>query len=267
MKRLIHSSLSLVSFALLFMTVACSHTKRTVSQLDELTPDVSDSAQVEKAADSTIEEVAPVAENTKEEAVKEEAVEEVAVATEGAKAPETVALNEAPVENSAEAKEADVESPVSSVADILAKVDNFKVEPAAPAPVAEKAPAPKEAPAAKANATAFLLDTEKSAINLKTVEKDLASAKRRVSKPKKGGASQPKVQTTTQMKVEEPAPVVAQAPKVEPKAEEAPKPDLASSDLSSLIEKNLLWVAFGIVGGIVAAFVTIRNRKKSDPLG
>ncbi|NBT59789.1 aminotransferase class V-fold PLP-dependent enzyme [bacterium] len=51
------------------------------------------------------------------------------------------------------------------------------------------------------------------------------------------------------------------------KNEEAAKQEqqLASPNLSSVIERNLFWVALAIVGGLISVFFTIRrNRKSTD---
>lgn len=273
-KRLIPNCLGALSLTLLLMTVACSHTKRTVSQLDELSPESNSSAQAEKAVESSPmeETVAPVSSSDEALAPEAASVEapsesaEVAVVSEVPQASEELSSGveslvapEQPSEVSVN-NEPVLDNTLSEAADTMAKVDDFKAEAPASVPV----PEPSQG---------FLFETEKNpSLDLNTVEKDLASARKRVRKPKKEGAALPKVETTAQMKVEEKPKVVAAVappkPSPQPQAvvEEAPKPELASSDLSTVIEKNLLWVALGIVGGIVAAFVTIRSRKKSDPL-
>ncbi|MFM8270288.1 MAG: hypothetical protein ACKN9V_08885, partial [Pseudomonadota bacterium] len=43
------------------------------------------------------------------------------------------------------------------------------------------------------------------------------------------------------------------------------KKELASADMSSLLERNLFWFALAIVGGVISVFFTVRrNRKSTD---
>lgn len=50
---------------------------------------------------------------------------------------------------------------------------------------------------------------------------------------------------------------------VAPNAEE-PKKELASANVSNLIERNLMWFALAIVGGLIAVFFTVRRNRKSN---
>lgn len=231
----------LLAMGLLFLSVACSHNRPSVSKLEGLSEDVAQQEEVAKAdvvAPAAQEEAAPEtspvdndfsvpsnpatteakpeqngieAEVKSEAAVKEEGVvsDEVAVKEEPAVKEEALAQNEFSV-------------PVTSV-------DSVKVE----APVAE-------APA--------LVATQNESDFAAQVQSDLDSVGRKKKKHRKW-----KKNLETNLSALNEAVVPQEA-----------KKELASANVSNLIERNLLWFALAIVGGLISAFLTVRRSRKSS---
>jgi len=235
-QRLFKSSFYLMALSFLFLSVSCSHTQRKVAKLDELEQfDEStatslnvDSSKAEDKSDTKDGEakapsVGPVSQN--DFAVPEDG----ALANPEAQQPraESDFAVPTPDQNSqqeVEPKSEDSAAQAPTEQVVQNDLDSIKEEATAVVAEAPKAP---EAPSVVAEA------------------------------PKPSQA---------------PAAVVAEVPKAPTPealaadaldAEENKEVEMASANISSLIEKNLLWIAFAIVGGVIVAFLNIRRNRRS----
>lgn len=233
---LLKKSFNLVALGFLFLSVSCSHTQRKVSQLDEL--DQFDDAQSAELA---------------QEIKKDEAKVQAQAEVKPAPSTEPVTENEfaVPAEGS------------------LANKDlGLRTESEFAVPVAEAQEMVAQAPA------------ENKGVDEPTVTNDLAALMDNTNAGEAPVVESPKTDPAPQKDL---AKVVAAAApkKVRPKVA-APEPsqeavaedvvnakeeeqdaDLASANMSSLIEENLLWVAFAIVGGVIITFLSSRRNRRS----
>jgi len=229
-----NKTLSAVTIGFLFLCVSCSHTKTTVSSLEGLS---SEASPVEENTEDKLANTAPTQEvaNTEAVAPVEEAapVKEVAAAEEAPNTQVVPATEEvAPREEVAFAvPEAVIESPVVATND----------EPSAVSPNAE------EAPSEPAVSTDSAPDKK---------DRDINSKRKR--KPRRNRRHRGK--TADNLDIEEL--LNAYSNKVD-KTEKG-KPDLASADLTSFVEKNLFPLALFMVGALIATFFAVRRNRKTD---
>jgi|694.fasta_scaffold57531_5 hypothetical protein len=235
-----NKTLSAVTIGFLFLCVSCSHTKTTVSSLEGLSSEaspveentedkVANSAPTQEVANTVVvaplEEAAPV-----EEAAS---VEEVAGVEQAPNTEEVAATEEvAPKEEAAfTVPEALTESPVVATND----------EPSAVSPNSEEAPSQ---PAVSTDSAADKKD------------RDINSKKRRKHRRHRRHRGK----TADNLDIQEL--LNAYSNKVD-KTEKG-KPDLASADLTSFVEKNLFPLALFMVGALIATFFAVRRNRKTD---
>jgi hypothetical protein len=247
-----------VSF--LFLSVACSHNRTAVSQLEGLSEEVAanqgeklaedESNQAEVAAPAEVVSEAEVASQPEvvAQAVVAPAPEAVPTTEVVATASPTVAENEFAVPESVP----NVEEPVKN----NAPLEVAKVEGEFAVPVAESTVLGVSSEEPQSSVTA---QNENDVAN--QAQKDLDSVSRKKRKRSKKGWSNTVSKLDEAILAEKMAQENAEA-----QAEVAePQKELASPNMSTFIERNLLWFALAIVGGLISVFFTVRrNRKSTD---
>ena len=252
LQRFYKSSFYLMALSFLFLSVSCSHTQRKVAKLDELeqfdestaTSLKVDSLKAEDKSDSKEEEAkapsaGPVSQN--DFAVPEdgalanpEAQQPRAESDFAVPAPEQNSQPEAAPKSEDSATQAPIEQVVQN------DLDSIEEAPEAPAVVAE-APKPSQAPAA-------VVAEAPKAPEASAVVAEAAKL-----------SQAPAAVVAEAQKAPTPEALAADAMD----AEENKEVEMASANISSLIEKNLLWIAFAIVGGVIVAFLNIRRNRRS----
>lgn len=225
-----------LAITLVFLTVACSHTKRTVSQLEELAPEETEVAASSEASETAnFSESVDLAENTVDTPVVEET-----------EAPAEIkeSSDEVKTESSKEAEEviAQLES-----AEAVPTEEPSQVEMAANDPVKNTEVIQPEVKVEPELGSQPVIEEK---VDLKSVKKDLASVTAVVAKK----VSPPPVSPKKKVGVEK-------KPEVR---EEKPKEELASADMSQLLERNLFWVALAGFAGFLVIFFTVRRNRKSS---
>lgn len=247
--KLINKVFGFLAMGLLFTSVACSHKRAVVSELEGLSQEESTTAEAttENPVESKETEKAPVSENT---VVPEEAKE-----ADVAKVPESTENNVAPTE-AAVTKEAEavpnefaVPAPVVSSTDLA---DQVKAD------LQGVGEPQKKAPVTTLVARDFNSKTQSDLDDVGGTSKRKKKKKHRV----RGRHNE----LSRWDELVEAAKVAKNAQSAEEaKEEELKNEQLASPSISSVIERNLFWFALAIVGGLVSAFLSVRrNRKSSD---
>jgi hypothetical protein len=252
-----------LAISFLFLSVACSHNRTAVSQLEGLSEEVA-ASQAEQ----------PAAEESKQAEAPTPAPAEVVSEAEVASQPEVVAQAEAaPVTEVAPSPEVAPVTEVVPTTEVVATVspsapeNEFAVPESAPVEVA-KVESDFAVPVAESNVLGAPVVEPQSSVAtqndndvLNEAQKDLDSVSRKKRKKSKKGWS------NTVSKLDE---AVLAAKMAEENAEaesevSAPQNELASPNMSTFIERNLLWFALAIVGGLISVFFTVRrNRKSTD---
>ncbi len=248
-----------LAMSFLFLSVACSHNRTAVSQLEGLSEEVA-ANQGEKLAEDES--------NPGEVAAPAEVVAQAEVASQ----PEVVAQAEAaPVTEVAPSPEVAPVTESVPTTEVVATVspsapeNEFAVPEAAPIEVA-KVESDFAVPVAESNVLGAPVVEPQSSVAtqndndvLNEAQKDLDSVSRKKRKRSKKGWS------NTVSKLDE---AVLAAKMAEENAESEvsePQKELASPNMSTFIERNLLWFALAIVGGLISVFFTVRrNRKSTD---
>jgi len=245
-----------LAMGLLFLSVSCSHNRTTASKLDGLSEEVSMAAE-ETAPEAKSEDTTEPVKNEEvsvQEVVPQEKVEVAVEAVAPQENAETPATESAPEEVAVQevAPAANPEAPVQEAApketvEAIARVESDFAVPVEENPVSEK-----QAPVTTLVAKEFAAQAKS----------DLDSIGEDSSRRKKKKRSRVRGKRDELSRWDE---LVAAAKLA--KNEEAAKQEqqLASPNLSSVIERNLFWVALAIVGGLISVFFTIRrNRKSTD---
>jgi hypothetical protein len=262
-----------LAMSFLFLSVACSHNRTAVSQLEGLSEEVAASQVEQQAAEESNQaEVAAPAEVVAQAEV--EAPAEVVAVTESAAQPEVVAQAEAaPVTEGAPSPEVAPVTESVPTTEIVATVspsapeNEFAVPESAPVEVA-KVESDFAVPVAESNVLGAPVVEPQSSVATKNdndvlneAQKDLDSVSRKKRKKSKKGWG------NTVSKLDEAVLAAKMAEEnAEAQAEAAePQKELASPNMSTFIERNLLWFALAIVGGLISVFFTVRrNRKSTD---
>jgi hypothetical protein len=250
-----------LAMSFLFLSVACSHNRTSVSKLEGLS---------EEVAASQVEQQATEESNQAEVAAPAEVVSEAEVASQ----PEVVAQAEAaPVTEVAPSPEAAPVTEAVPTTEVVATVspsapeNEFAVPESAPVEVA-KVESDFAVPVAESNVLGAPVVEPQSSVAtqndndvLNEAQKDLDSVSRKKRKKSKKGWG------NTVSKLDEAVLAAKMAEEnAEAQAEAAePQKELASPNMSTFIERNLLWFALAIVGGLISVFFTVRrNRKSTD---
>lgn len=250
-----------LAMSFLFLSVACSHNRTAVSQLEGLS---------EEVAASQVEQQATEESNQAEVAAPAEVVSEAEVASQ----PEVVAQAEAaPVTEVAPSPEVAPVTESVPTTEVVATVspsapeNEFAVPESAPVEVA-KVESDFAVPVAESNVFGAPVVEPQSSVAtqndndvLNEAQKDLDSVSRKKRKKSKKGWG------NTVSKLDEAVLAAKMAEEnAEAQAEAAePQKELASPNMSTFIERNLLWFALAIVGGLISVFFTVRrNRKSTD---
>ena len=250
-----------LAMSFLFLSVACSHNRTAVSQLEGLSEEVA-ANQGEKLAEDES--------NPGEVAAPAEVVAQAEVAPQ----PEVVAQAEAaPVTEVAPSPEVAPVTEAVPTTEVVATVspsapeNEFAVPESAPVEVA-KVESDFAVPVAESNVLGAPVVEPQSSVAtqndndvLNEAQKDLDSVSRKKRKKSKKGWG------NTVSKLDEAVLAAKMAEEnAEAQAEAAePQKELASPNMSTFIERNLLWFALAIVGGLISVFFTVRrNRKSTD---
>lgn len=268
-KRTLEGFLGVVAISMLFLTVSCSHTKRNTSQLDGLSAEDAVTEATNEPTEANNAEV--VAEANTSDASTEAAPEESAPAMTVARTESDFAV---PGDEAAESSSTNApfnDSVVSSSTETVANaVTNSAVSEDLKA-VSENPVQPESVVVASTQDApgSTLFDSELKAGAVtgsapdKNNSKENASGQRSpASTKKKQGRSKKAKDNTADADITN-GTVTTQAEG----AAAAPEKELASASLNAIIERNLLWIAFGIVGGVITAFFAVRrNRRSNDHL-
>lgn len=256
-QRLYKSSFYLMALSFLFLSVACSHTQRKVAKLDELEQfDELTATELKEEAKQDAKKSAPEKANSAE-APSESPVSQndFSVPADGALANPEAQLRvasdftsptpeEAPQPPAEPQKEEAVaNAPTEEV--LKNDLEQIKEEPVkVEAPVASNAVAP-QAPKVEAAAPAAAEVAKVAEASPAAAVASNAVEARTVEAKDSGAPSQEALAADAQ------------------DAEENKEVEMASANVSSLIEKNLLWIAFAIVGGVIVTFLNIRRNRRS----
>jgi len=266
-KRNLEGFLSFVAISMLFLTVSCSHTKRNTSQLDGLSSEDAVTEAANEQADANNTEVA--AESKASDAAAEAAPEEAAPAMTVARTESDFAV---PGEEATDASSTNAPSSDSVVAPSTETVANAVTSSAVSEDlktVSENPVQPESSTVASnqeaPGSTLFDSELKAGAVTGSTPgnnnAKDAANQRSPASPKKKQGRSKKPKDNTADAGVTN-GTVTTQ---VEDAA--VPEKELASASLNAVIERNLLWIAFAIVGGVITAFFAVRrNRRSNDHL-
>lgn len=239
----------------MLLSVACSHTRTASNQLDGLSDEVATAAEVETQAEARNEAQPADSSSAEVPQAGDFSVpsDEVAVVTDAVNAPEAEEASPSP--------EAPSDENVAEEKDMLAMVEAdlksaMESEPAPVTTVTAKAiePAPELASESKktSNPNSDLEDYTKM------VARSVGAAPK-VEKVDPGVNSQKFAETES---VADPSVAQNRFSETESVGEEDPKAQLASSDLSKVLERNLWWVFSALaLGALWVFFVVRRNRK------
>lgn len=256
-KRTLEGFFSVVAISMLFLTVSCSHTKRNTSQLDGLSSEdaVTEAANEQTEANTT----EAVAESKGSDAASEAAPEEAAPAMTVARTESDFAVpgEEATEHSSNNAPSSEPVAntvPSSAVSEDLKTISESPVQPESSV-VASNQDAPGST----------LFDSELKAGAVTGSAPDKNNSKGNAS-GQRSPASTKKKQGRSKKAKDNTADAGATHGTVTTQAEEAaaPEKELASANLNALIERNLLWIAFAIVGGVITAFFAVRRNRRSN---
>jgi len=256
-----------LALSFLFLSVACSHNRTAMSKLEGLSEEVAanqveglaeeESKQAEVVAPAEVEAqaevVAPaevVAQADVVAPVEAEAPAEVVAQAEVA--PEALAVPTTEVVASAAPSVSEEEQVKKDAPVEVAKVDSEFAVPVAESTVLGTPEVEPQPSVAQNN------NNEVS----NQAQSDLDSVGRRKKKKhKKGWNNLSKLDEAVLA-----AKMALENSEAKPEAAE-PQKDLASPNMSTFIERNLLWFALAIVGGLISIFFTVRkNRKSTDTL-
>ncbi|NBX76880.1 MAG: hypothetical protein EBQ92_10030 [Proteobacteria bacterium] len=235
-----------LAMSFLFLSVACSHNKTAVSKLEGLSEEVA-ASQVES---QPTEESAPAGVVSEAEAVVEAPVEVVAEAKVEAPA-EVVPTTEVVATASPSPSENDFAVPASAPSVEVAKAENdFSVPVAESNILGEPGVDPKSSVA-----------TQNQNDLSNQAQSDLDSVARKKKKRGKKGWGNSLSKLDEAVLAEK---MAAENAEASAEVSDSQK-ELASPNMSTFIERNLLWFALAIVGGLISVFFTVRrNRKSTD---
>lgn len=245
----------------LLLSVACSHTRTANNELDGLNGDLAATTEAEREPTEVEEEVLaaqPVADaQTADEAAVPQADDFAVPGDEVAVTPETAVAPE-----KAEAAPAEASSQV--LATIPAEADDMMAVVEADLKAAlESEPVPVST--ATVTAKSFSPKSSEDNAPVKVAEKksDLSELTKMVAG---SVGSAPAVEksdsVTTQNFAEAEAAAVIEPASEQPLVEE-PKAQMASSDLSQLLERNLWWVVSALALGALWVFFVVRKNRKA----
>lgn len=259
-----NSIFGLLISGFLLLSVACSHTRTASNQLDGLNSDLAATTEAEMEPDTAVEPTRveeevqaaqPVAEaQTADEAAAPQADDFNVPGDEVAVAPETAETPEKP-----EAVPAEVSS--EALATIPAEADDMMavVE-------ADLKSALESDPAPMTTVTAKEIFPEASTTPLEKVSdknSDLAEFTKMVARSVGSAPDVEKSDSVTTQKFAEAEAAAFIEPVSEQPLEEEPKAQMASSDLSQLLERNLWWVVSALALGALWVFFVVRKNRKA----